>query len=146
MEPLSSTFDRRRKMTDEKVLSRMAVASLVLGAVAFIVLGSVCAPLAIVFGIIALVKIKAAQGVLKGRGLAIAGVLLGCLYVGALVSFAVFGSKIRSKMEIAVDELALEAESTNALSDPIRSRLALAVEELEEDASNTVTEVQGPEE
>lgn len=56
--------------------SGMAIASLVCGILAFFVLGVVLGPLAIIFGGVALSKIRKNPEV-KGRGLAVAGLVLG---------------------------------------------------------------------
>jgi hypothetical protein len=64
-----------------KTISGMAVASLVLGIVWVLGLGSV---LAVIFGFISSRKIKQSQGYTSGTGLATAGIVLG--FVGILVA------------------------------------------------------------
>ena len=63
-----------------------AVASLVLG-IAVLCTGSFGAILAVIFGNVALGRIDAAQGAEKGRGLAIAGIVLGWIGI-ALTALA----------------------------------------------------------
>jgi hypothetical protein len=64
----------------------LAVASLVLGIVWLWWLGSL---LAIIFGVVALRQIEQSGGTLEGRGLAIAGVVLG--WAGFAGGFLLFG-------------------------------------------------------
>lgn len=64
----------------------LAIASLVLGIVWLWWLGSL---LAMIFGIVALHQIEQSGGTLQGRGLAIAGVVLG--WVGFVGAFVLFG-------------------------------------------------------
>ena len=59
----------------------MAVASLVLG---ILFCGLVTAILAVIFGNIALGSIAASNGTEKGRGLAIAGIVLGWVGIGLI--------------------------------------------------------------
>ena len=58
-----------------------AVASLVLG-IAIVCTGIIGGILAVVFGNLALARIDAAQGAQRGRGLAIAGIVLGWIAIG----------------------------------------------------------------
>jgi hypothetical protein len=61
----------------------MAVASLVLGVLfCFVVTGI----LAVIFGNVALGRIDASQGTQKGRGLAIAGIVLGWVGIGLMLA------------------------------------------------------------
>jgi len=64
----------------------LAVASLVLGIVWDFWIGSI---LAVVFGHIALSQIDGSRGLQTGRGLAIAGVILGWIGVVTLLAFLV---------------------------------------------------------
>jgi len=66
--------------------SGLAVASLVLGVVWVFWIGSI---LAVVFGHVALSQIKRSRGAVRGRGLAVAGLVLGYLGVAMLVLFIV---------------------------------------------------------
>ena len=59
----------------------MAVASLVLG---ILFCGIVTAILAVIFGNVALDKIATSNGTEKGRGLAIAGIVLGWIGIGLI--------------------------------------------------------------
>lgn len=65
----------------------LAVASLVLGILWLYWVGSI---LALVFGMIAKSQIDAAAGTQQGRGLAIAGIVLGWVGVGFLLLFVLF--------------------------------------------------------
>ncbi|GAB4027168.1 hypothetical protein GCM10028773_57800 [Spirosoma koreense] len=56
--------------------SGLAIAALVCGILSFFLLGIVLGPLAIIFGGVALSKIRKEPG-LKGRGMAVAGLVLG---------------------------------------------------------------------
>jgi hypothetical protein len=58
-----------------------AVAALVLG-IAIFCTGIIGGILAVVFGNLALARIDAAQGAQRGRGLAIAGIVLGWIAIG----------------------------------------------------------------
>jgi hypothetical protein len=62
--------------------NELAIASLILGIVWLCWVGSV---LAVVFGHIAINQIKASQGMQEGRGMAIAGLVLGYLGLGFLL-------------------------------------------------------------
>ena len=71
-------------------LSEFAVASLTLGIVSFIQLaGLEKAILAVVFGILSLKRISAAQSNARGEGLAAAGIVLGVIYfiIGSIALF-----------------------------------------------------------
>ena len=59
-------------------ISSMAVASLVLGLLSFTIIGAI---LAIVFGHVAQAQIKQSQGTLGGKGLALAGLIMGYLVI-----------------------------------------------------------------
>jgi Domain of unknown function (DUF4190) len=67
--------------------SGLAIASLVLGIVWLFWIGSI---LAVIFGHIALNRIKASRGMIEGKGLAIAGLVLGYLGVATLLFWIVF--------------------------------------------------------
>ena len=70
---------------------RLAIASLVCAIVSFMVyLWIPAAPVAFVLGILALKRIKAEPERLKGRGMALAGMILGAIPIVALVAFIVF--------------------------------------------------------
>lgn len=65
-----------------------AVASLVLGILWIFWIGSV---LALIFGFIAKSQIDKSNGAQSGSGLAIAGIVLGCVGVGTLLLAVLFG-------------------------------------------------------
>jgi hypothetical protein len=65
-----------------RTTSGFAIASMVLGILWVWWIGSI---LALVFGYLALGRIKASAGYIKGRGMAIAGVVLGWIGVGVLI-------------------------------------------------------------
>jgi len=66
----------------------LAVASLVLGILWIFWIGSL---LALVFGLIAKSQIDRSDGAQSGLGLAIAGIVLGCVGVGTLLLTLAFG-------------------------------------------------------
>lgn len=70
--------------------SGMAVASLVMGILAFTFLPILPALLAVIFGHAARSSIRASQGRLVGDGLAVAGMVLGYIGMGVLVLFIGF--------------------------------------------------------
>jgi hypothetical protein len=67
-------------------ISSMAVASLVLGLLGFTIIGAI---LAIVFGHVAQAQIKQSQGALGGKGLALAGLILGYLWTVPAIIFGI---------------------------------------------------------
>lgn len=74
----------------EPATSGQAIASLVLGVLAF------CLPLilsipAIIFGLVSLGTINSSRGAIKGRGLAITGIVLGAVSLLMLIPLAIFG-------------------------------------------------------
>ena len=71
--------------------SRAAVAALVLGILVFFTCGITVLP-AIICGIVALVKISGSNGLLKGKGMAITGLVLPGVFVVLLPIFAIFAS------------------------------------------------------
>lgn len=72
-------------------MAPMAVASLVLGVVGMTVLPCLGSILAIVFGHVALRQMHASQGKLGGKGLAIAGLIMGYLVlIPGVITFIVF--------------------------------------------------------
>lgn len=68
-----------------------AVASLVLGILWIFWLGSV---LALIFGFVAKSQIDGSGGRQSGGGLAIAGIVLGCIGVGTLLLTLIFGADV----------------------------------------------------
>lgn len=68
--------------------SRLAVTSIILGIVSLFTCGLTALP-AIIFGIVALIKVRNSQGQLKGAGLAIAGIVLPALLLFLLVPMAI---------------------------------------------------------
>ena len=73
----------KEEITKQPKTSGLAIASPILGILFFIPFAPL---LAVVFGIIALIKISKSKGELKGEGLAIAGVVLG----GLMTLFSIF--------------------------------------------------------
>ncbi len=71
-----------------------AVAALVLG-IAILCTGIIGGVLAVVFGNLALARIDASQGAQKGRGMAIAGIVLGWIAIGltavAAIAWLIYG-------------------------------------------------------
>lgn len=84
----------------------MAVASLVLGILWIYWIGSI---LALVFGIISLGQIKKSQGTQQGRGLAIAGIVLGALGMVTLVFTIIVVITAAPQIEQAVNNVATQA-------------------------------------
>ena len=88
--------------------SGLAIASLVLGIVWVFWIGSI---LAVVFGHVALSQIKRSMGALSGRGLAVAGLVLGYLGVAMLALFIVVAIAVDpntpTATECAIDQSAL---------------------------------------
>lgn len=72
----------------------LAVAALVCGIVGFVIFGIILGALALIFGLVALNQINKSGGAQKGRGMAIAGVVLGPLDLIAaiIVTSIVFGN------------------------------------------------------
>jgi len=66
----------------------LAIASLVLGIVGFFFAGFVLGILAIIFGAISLKKIKRSGGFLNGKGMAIAGLVLGIIIMSLIFGAA----------------------------------------------------------
>ncbi len=71
--------------------SRAAVAALVLGILVFFTCGITALP-AIICGIVALVKISGSNGLLKGKGMAITGLVLPGVFIVLLPVFAMFAA------------------------------------------------------
>jgi hypothetical protein len=71
--------------------SGMSVASLVLGIVSIFCFGLLLVPpiLAVVFGNLALDRIAGSGGTVKGRGMAIAGIVLGWIAIAAGAAIAI---------------------------------------------------------
>jgi len=76
--------------------SGMAIASLVLGIVGFVLAGGLFSVLAIIFGGIGMGQINRSHGALKGKGMAVSGLVLGIvglilgIIIIALVGFNLF--------------------------------------------------------
>ncbi len=91
--------------------SGLAIASMVLGIVWLLWLGSI---LAVIFGHVALSQIKRSAGALTGRGMAIAGLILGYLGIVMLVGFiaaaAIIGPQAATVAQCALDRKILETE------------------------------------
>lgn len=77
--PAASPPVLEARSPEEGKLSRLAIASLVLGAVGLFTLG-LSALLGLVLGIIALVRINNSRGALRGKGLAIGGTILSAFF------------------------------------------------------------------
>ena len=74
----------------KKKTSGIAVASLVCGCLFLVpVLGVVCSLAALILGIIALVKLSKAKDEMKGKGLAIAGTVLGSIGLIVFIAFMI---------------------------------------------------------
>jgi hypothetical protein len=90
--------------------SGLAIASLVLGIVWIFWLGSI---LAVIFGHVALSQIKRSMGALTGRGMAIAGLILGYLGIATLLGFIAVAAIVgptATKAECALDRSILTSE------------------------------------
>jgi hypothetical protein len=84
-----------------------AIASMVLGILWIWWIGSI---LAIIFGFVALSQIKASQGAQTGRGMAIAGLVLGFIGLGSILFFlliAAVGSSVSSELDPIITELGI---------------------------------------
>jgi len=95
----------------------LAIAALVLGILSITPLTFIVGIPAIIFGIVALVKIKRSGGRLKGRGLAIAGIIIPIVSFSALfllfdfsviLSYKVPSYKVKQKARFHAIEVALE--------------------------------------
>lgn len=106
--------------------SGLAITSLILGIVSiplvFVCLGFLTALLAIIFGIIGLVVINGSNGMLKGKGMAITGIITSILAAIGYIIFAylVFekqgedGESFFEKIEQAVEDGKADAEARMA--------------------------------
>ena len=98
--------------------SGLAIASLVLGIVWVFWLGSI---LAVIFGHVALSQIKRSMGTLSGRGMAIAGLVLGYLgiltLVGSVAAAVIIGPTTASAVECSLDRSILRAEERSFFLD-----------------------------
>jgi hypothetical protein len=98
--------------------SGLAIASLVLGIVWIFWLGSI---LAVIFGHVALSQIKRSMGALTGRGMAIAGLILGYLGIVTLVGFiaaaAIIGPEAATAAQCALDRNILDLEEREYFAD-----------------------------
>ncbi|MCF7916874.1 MAG: signal peptidase I [Candidatus Omnitrophica bacterium] len=65
----------------DKKSSKLAITSLVIGLIGMILLTILLSPLAIIFGILAIVAINRSSETLKGKGIAISGITLGTIGV-----------------------------------------------------------------
>jgi len=74
--------------------SGLAVASLVMGVVAWFLLPGIGGVLAIVFGVSSLNNIKRSQGYVTGKGMAVSGVILGVLHlvIALVIVFAILAA------------------------------------------------------
>ena len=90
-------------MTEKKGL---AIASLVLGIVGLFFFGLILGPLAIVFGIISLNKVKKQPKVYAGKGMAIAGIVIGAIaLVWSIVWLGVISASILAYIRSALSSL-----------------------------------------
>jgi Domain of unknown function (DUF4190) len=112
--------------------SGFAVASLVLGIVWAFWIGSI---LALIFGYIALRQVKRSQGSITGRGMAIAGVVLGWVGIGFLaltIVFSVIGYVNRPNHDygsgkcINADDEVVAGAALARAGGPIRQNVARA--------------------
>ncbi len=93
--------------------SGLAIAALVLGILWLFGLGSL---LALIFGLIALSQIRKSAGTLGGKGMAIAGVVLGGLGLVSILLFTVTGAVVFSKAAKAGNESVLKSDLRDAAS------------------------------
>jgi hypothetical protein len=92
---------------DNPKYNGFAIASMVLGILWIWWIGSI---LAIIFGFVALSQIKASQGAQTGRGMAIAGLVLGFIGLGSILFFlliAAVGSSVSSEFDPIITELGI---------------------------------------
>jgi hypothetical protein len=92
---------------DNPKYNGFAIASMVLGILWIWWIGSI---LAIIFGFVALSQIKASQGAQTGRGMAIAGLVLGFIGLGSILFFlliAAVGSSVSSELDPIITELGI---------------------------------------
>jgi hypothetical protein len=91
--------------------SGLAIASMVLGIVWIFWLGSI---LAVIFGHVALSQIKRSMGTLSGRGMAIAGLVLGYVGIAVLIATiaaaAIVGPTTATAAECALDRALLSSD------------------------------------
>ncbi len=73
-------------------VSGMAIAALVLGVLSFILLPCIGAVLALILGLQSLRAINQSSGWLTGRGMAIAGCVLGCVNILLWILIVIVGS------------------------------------------------------
>lgn len=90
-------------ITKQPKTSGLAIASLVLGILFFVPFAPL---LAVIFGIIALVRVSKSKGALKGKGMAIAGLVLGCL----MTLFTIFVLTLVSLVPVALPRFMLQQE------------------------------------
>jgi prepilin-type processing-associated H-X9-DG protein len=91
--------------------SGVAIAALVLGILAFVTCGITALP-AIICGIVALVKISGSNGLLKGKGMAITGLVLSAVFVVLLPVLGIFAAIFMPAFTSARDQ----AQSTLCMS------------------------------
>jgi hypothetical protein len=92
---------------DNPKYNGFAIASLVLGILWIWWIGSI---LAIIFGFVALNQIKNSNGQQTGRGMAIAGLVLGFIGLGTILFFfiiAAVGSSVSSEFDPIITELGI---------------------------------------
>lgn len=118
--------------TDKPLMSKTAIASLVCGILSFLFLPAIAA---IVLGIISLNKIGKAGGQLKGKALAITGIVLAGLYFILLP--ALLTPAINRALQQA--ELAMEVNQMRTLGLTATSK-QLTLEKLEDAISDSYTE------
>lgn len=70
--------------------SGMAIASLVLSLLGFVILPLIGPVLGVIFGHMALGEIKRSNGAVEGQGLAMAGLIIGYIQLGLLLLFCAF--------------------------------------------------------
>ncbi len=82
---LKNTNPAEKNATDEVKVDGLAIAGFVSGVLSFFIFGIVFSILAIVFSAIALKRIKSNPEVRKGKGLAVAGLVLGIVAAAVLL-------------------------------------------------------------
>jgi len=82
--------------TTNTKLCKFAIMSLVAGILGFVIMAPVMGIIAFVFGFIALNKIKGSNNLLKGKGLAIAGIVLGTVIWVLIICSILFAFSFRT--------------------------------------------------
>ncbi len=97
----------------------LAIAALVLGILSFFSCGLAIIP-ALICGIIALVKISSSQGCLKGKGMAITGIVLPVVVVPLLMAIlmpALFQVRLLAQRMLCFENLSMIGKATEVYAD-----------------------------